>query len=278
MPSLARPASLDEALGALRAEPAARPVAGGVGLLLRAAFGESLPDHVVAVGRLPELRSIEPERDGVRIGAAVTLAELARSQIVRVRAPLLAAAAEAAANPGVRTTATLGGNLLDRPGASDLVATALALDAEVVSADERAEATHTLRSLLETRAANADHPPRLLLVAIVVPRADRWGFERLTTRGAGDRPAATVAMSFSGSGERSTVAAWATWIADRPVPLVKAGRAVLDGAPDAALRAAVDEDLDGLAMADDLRATAAYRRRVLPVLVRRAFEAARARG
>jgi CO/xanthine dehydrogenase FAD-binding subunit len=276
--SLARPASLDEALDALRAAPDARPIAGGVGLLLRAALGEPLPDRAVAVGALPELRSIEPAGDGIRVGAAVTLAELARSALVRERAPLLAEAASAAANPGVRTTATLGGNLLDRPGGSDLVAAALALDARAVWAGRRTTPdAEPLRSLLDRVPGGSFGHGRQLLVAIVVSAAGPWGFERLTTRGAGDRPAAAIAVTVSGAFERSTVAAWATWIADQPVSFTRSARVVFDGASDAVTRAAVEDDLAAIRLADDVRASAGYRRRVLPVLLGRAVAAARNR-
>ncbi|HEU4674240.1 MAG TPA: FAD binding domain-containing protein [Candidatus Limnocylindrales bacterium] len=273
MPSLALPASLDEALDALLADADARPMAGGVGLLLRAAFGERLPERVVAVGRLPELRTIEAAGDGIRVGAAVTLAELARSPLVRERFPILAAAAGMAANPGVRTTATIGGNLLDRPGGSDLVAAALALAAEAIWAGPGAGPTRSpLRASLEP--ATDDARPRLLVAIVVEAAPDGWGFERLTTRGTSDRAAATVAVTTAAAGGEPAVAAWATSIAERPIRLARSARAVLDEASDEALRRAVDDDLGAIPLADDLRASGAYRRRVLPVLLRRAVAAA----
>jgi len=274
--ALARPGTLEEALAALAADADARPIAGGVGLLLRTRFGEPLPERVVAIGRLAELRAVEPTaHGGVSIGAATTLGELARSTLARERVPLLAAASEAAANPGIRTTGTLGGNLLDRPGASDLAAASLALGGQAVWARTSGQLVRTSLTALLAPAPGDDPPGPGVLVALVFDApAPGSGFERLTTRGRGDRPAMTVAAAMPGpGGERVT--AWATSIADRPVPLPRAAPAALDGASPDIVGAALEHDLAGVSLVDDARATAAYRRRVLPVLLARAVAAAR---
>jgi xanthine dehydrogenase YagS FAD-binding subunit len=88
--------------------------AGGSDLLDRMKERLTTPDAVVALNEIasPFLNTIEPTDDGgLRIGALVTLAEIAESNVIRKRYPALAKAAGHAASPQVRHRATLGGNL-----------------------------------------------------------------------------------------------------------------------------------------------------------------------
>jgi xanthine dehydrogenase YagS FAD-binding subunit len=73
------------------------------------------PKRVVSLLGLKELAGIEERDGGLRIGAGVTLTQLAEHERVRARFPGLAQAAEEAATPQVRNRATVGGNLLQRP-------------------------------------------------------------------------------------------------------------------------------------------------------------------
>jgi xanthine dehydrogenase YagS FAD-binding subunit len=68
---------------------------------------------VVDLSRMPELREIERTREGgLRIGALVTVAELATDERVIIGYPGLAQAAAGLATPQIRARATVGGNLL----------------------------------------------------------------------------------------------------------------------------------------------------------------------
>ena len=95
---------LDKCTGTLRA--------GGTDLTERRKRGLH-HGAVVDLSRLPELREIERTRDGgLRIGALVTVAELAADERVRLGYPGLAEAAGGLATPQIRARATVGGNLL----------------------------------------------------------------------------------------------------------------------------------------------------------------------
>lgn len=108
------PATLAGALAEL-ARPGALAKAGGVDVLDRLAERLDRPSRLVNLRRLPGLDGIA-ERDGeVVLGPLVTLARLADDPLVRGRLPALADAALRAATPNVRSQATLGGNLLQRP-------------------------------------------------------------------------------------------------------------------------------------------------------------------
>lgn len=285
MTRIDHPTSLEDALRRL-AEPEARPIAGGVAVLLRRRLGGSVADRYVAVGRLEILREItvEAATGAVIVGAAVTLAEVASSPVVQERVPGLAAAARAAASPAIRTIATLAGNVVDAPAGSDLVAAATALDA---SLDVRS--VDGARQIVLRSFAHGPGPifgPGELVVALRVPNAtaDGWSLQRLRTQGAGDRPAVTVAVQLRAAhGSVAVLQGAATFVGDRPMDLVElAGAAVGASVTDvvaghhdarieqAALTAVDRARDDGLALIDDGRGSAEYRRAVLAVLARRA--------
>ncbi|HET8961320.1 FAD binding domain-containing protein, partial [Nocardioides sp.] len=105
----ARPADLAEALALIEERPDATVIAGctdwGVEVNLR---GERAT-YVVAVDRLPELRSFDLGEQGLEIGAGLTLSEV--ETLLAGRVPILAEVFPQFASRLIRNTATIGGNL-----------------------------------------------------------------------------------------------------------------------------------------------------------------------
>lgn len=90
--------------------------AGGTDLLSLMKDDIAHPRRLVDVKAVPELNGITfTAARGLRIGALVTLAELAEDVRVRQHYPMLAATADEAASPQIRNRATLGGNMCQRP-------------------------------------------------------------------------------------------------------------------------------------------------------------------
>ncbi|MFQ5749402.1 MAG: FAD binding domain-containing protein [Planctomycetota bacterium] len=108
------PATLKEAVR-FGARPAAGLKAGGVDLLDRMKEGIERPALVVGLHGVLDGEVRFDEREGVRIGAGIRLADLARHPDIGKALPSLARAAGETATPQVREMATLGGNLLQRP-------------------------------------------------------------------------------------------------------------------------------------------------------------------
>src|SRR5258706_5886745 len=91
-----------------------RFVAGGTTLLDLMKLNVERPLHVVDINHLP-LDKIEPLPDGgLRIGATVRNADLARDPIVQRNYAVLSQALLAGASAQLRNMATTGGNLLQR--------------------------------------------------------------------------------------------------------------------------------------------------------------------
>ncbi|HEY1317889.1 MAG TPA: FAD binding domain-containing protein [Gaiella sp.] len=108
MSTYARPASLDEAL-ALLSEDGGAPFGGGTDLAGQVDRGIRSPTVLVDL-RGAGLGTIEEVDDGLRVGATVTLAELAASPLVAAYTAV-GRAASLAASPLLRNVGTVGGNL-----------------------------------------------------------------------------------------------------------------------------------------------------------------------
>lgn len=109
---LFRPASLDDAQELLGDHDDAWIIAGGKDSLDWFKHRVKMPSVVVDIGAIPELYGIREEDDGgLYIGAMTTLTEVAESEAVRSRFPMLADAAGKVASPQIRNTGTIGGNV-----------------------------------------------------------------------------------------------------------------------------------------------------------------------
>jgi xanthine dehydrogenase YagS FAD-binding subunit len=113
--SYARAKSVEDAVFQL-ASTGARVHAGGTDLLGCLRDRVLAADKVVSISGIDALRGIATTADGsLRIGALVTLAEIARHNEIAARYLTLAEAAGAAASPQLRNQGTLGGNLCQKP-------------------------------------------------------------------------------------------------------------------------------------------------------------------
>ncbi|MFH6781243.1 MULTISPECIES: FAD binding domain-containing protein [Methylobacterium] len=108
-----RAGTVQEAVQALAADPAARFIAGGTNLVDLMKYNVERPGRLVDITRLP-LDEIVQHEGGLRLGALVPNATVAGDPLVNERYPLLASALLAGASPQLRNAATTGGNLLQR--------------------------------------------------------------------------------------------------------------------------------------------------------------------
>lgn len=108
----ANPTTVDEASSILKKENAAL-LAGGTDLVgeLKADLRPVSPDKVVSMKNIEGLDYIREEAGKLRIGAMTQLDDIADSPILKDGWAALAKAAYSVASPGIRSTATLGGNL-----------------------------------------------------------------------------------------------------------------------------------------------------------------------
>jgi len=179
-----RAQSLDEAVALLN-EPGvySRVLAGGTDLVNQFRKGEVLCDRVVDVAHIPELRAIE-DGNPIRVGAAVTHAEIADSPLLEERAPILVRACRQLGSPQIRNVATIGGNVVNAAACADTLPVLVCLEARavVVSKDgvERVPVAGLVTGVYQTRL-----PPGGLIQAFefeAPPPGSRMSFQRIGRR------------------------------------------------------------------------------------------------
>jgi xanthine dehydrogenase YagS FAD-binding subunit len=112
----ANPATLQEALGLLGAKWGQSDVlAGGTDLLSLMKDHLHEPKRLVNIKNIKELEGVSKTADGLRIGALVTLDELAKNADVKASFKSLADAAAGVPSPQMRHMGTVGGDLCQRP-------------------------------------------------------------------------------------------------------------------------------------------------------------------
>ena len=106
------PVSVSEAVLILDGEERqAMPLAGGTDLLPNMKRRQQVPKTLMSLNRIAELRQARVNDSGSRLGACLTLSEIAADPRFRNGMGALAQAASFVATPQIRNMATLGGNL-----------------------------------------------------------------------------------------------------------------------------------------------------------------------
>lgn len=271
-----RATSVEEALAA--AGDGAAFVAGGTNLVPDVLFGRKKIARAVDISRLDELRFIEEADGKIRIGALATVTDLLDSGLMRDAAPPLYESALEFAGPLVRNRASVAGNLMDASPAADLAPPLLAQDAVVELASAEGERTLPLSEFFLDYRKTAVRPEELMTAIVIDPLGteDRCAYYKLQLRRA--MAIAVVGVAVVLRMEESVCAEAAIGMgAVAAVPYrAHAAEAHLRGQEigEAEIEAAAAAAADGAQPIDDVRASAAYRRKMCGVLVRRLLKKA----
>src|ERR1700735_593656 len=113
--SIYRPTTVDEAIQILSLHGTEAGVyAGGTDLLIRLKSRlKQAPTYLVDIKKIDNLRYIKEDvQGGVQIGAATKIAEVANSELIKKKYPMLVQAANMISSPELRNASTIGGDLL----------------------------------------------------------------------------------------------------------------------------------------------------------------------
>jgi len=256
-----RALSVDEALDlAAQDGDEAKFLAGGHSLLPLMKLRLAVPEVLIDIGRLGELRYVRDDDGHIVVGALTSHDELAQSE-------LLAHAASQVGDPQVRHRGTIGGSLVHADPAADLPAVILALDATLVargpSGSREIGAGQFFQGLFETVLE-----PGELLTEIRIPRpqaAGRWSFQKFTKR--------AIDWAIVGVAVQDDRVALVN-MGQTPLRAGRVEQALAEGAGprDAAAHAA-----EGSRPPEDINADRRYREHLARVLVARALEESRSR-
>ncbi len=269
------PRSVDEAV-ALMSERGGELhiLAGGTDLLLGMREGTIAPRAVMSLKKLEQFRTIDHSKDsGLRLGAMVTLRQIARSTQIRDHYPCLAEAALLMASEQIRSLATIGGNLCNAAPSADMAPPLIALDAIVRLIGPKGERRLPLEEFFLGPGSTALELGELLAEIEVPPSERMTRYMRLTPRAHMDIAVVGVAAGIQ-LDDSNVRAARIVLGAVAPVPLrVRPAEEALIGKPltEAAIEAASSIAAEECSPISDVRGSEWYRRRMVGVLVRRAL-------
>ncbi|HEY2081125.1 MAG TPA: xanthine dehydrogenase family protein subunit M [Streptosporangiaceae bacterium] len=272
-----QPGSWAEAL-AIQAElPAAVPLAGGTDLMVELNFGARRPPALLDLSRISELRHWDIEGNQVRLGAGITYSQVITE--LRGKLPGLALAARTVGSPQIRNRGTVGGNLGTASPAGDAHPPLLAAGAEVEIASVTRTRSLPIDQFFTGPKHNALQPGELIAAVRIPLPSGPEQFSKVGTRNA--MVIAVAAFSLALRPDRQEVGTGIGSAGPTPRRARQAEKFLAAALAEAGLwesRArlpdAIGAEFGDLVAAaadpiDDVRGTAAYRRRGLSVMARR---------
>jgi CO/xanthine dehydrogenase FAD-binding subunit len=262
------PHAVEEAVELLAKGDGRRVLAGGQSLVQLMKFRVARPSALVDINGLPGLGAIE-RRDGeLHIGALVRQQTLLEDRLIADQCPLLREAARFVGYQETRRRGTMAGSLAFAAPWAELTAAAVALDASVDIRSARAERAVRARDFFRAPHGTALEPDELIVRIRVPLTAAGWGasFHEVSVRHRDYAQLAAAAL-VAPDGRAELVL-----LCLAPTPYrVDASAAIED-------EGALEDLLSGIDPPGDVEASADYRRRVAPVLARRALREATARA
>ena len=278
-----RPDSLEEALQLLAEHgDEAKVLAGGQSLIPVMKLRLAAPAHLIDIGRLG-MDSIAESDGRLVIGALTRHRDLERSDLLKDRYPVMAAAAPLISDPIVRNLGTIGGSLCHADPAGDWGSVMLALQASVVLRSGRGERELPISEFLEDTFTTALEPDEILTeVRVPEPSGSSGGTYLKMERKVGDfaTVAAAVHLSLSdGTIERAGIGL--TAVGSKNLQPTDAEASLAGAEPtEAAFAEAGRLAAEASSPVTDVRGSAEYKRHIVDVYVRRglatALEKARA--
>jgi CO/xanthine dehydrogenase FAD-binding subunit len=274
-------ASIDEALIALAG--GARPVAGGTDLVVGARSGKStLPESLVAIHCIAELRGVTVSADGLRLGALASHEAICENSDVRAWYSALADACAIVGSHATRAQGTVGGNLMNASPAMETGGPLICLGATVTLRSATGERTIDVADLFTGPGGTVAEPGELLTFIDVPAPAAGTGSAYLRLEYRRQMEIAVVGASAlvtvdGGKVTDARIAMTALSPTIRRVPEAEAALVDSDGGA-AAIEAAGGAVAAAASPISDVRGSADYRRAMAAVISGRAIERALARA
>jgi CO/xanthine dehydrogenase FAD-binding subunit len=269
--------SVDDAIAALAA--GARPVAGGSDLVVGARHGKApLPDDLVAIDRLDELKCVDITEAGVCIGALVNHHTIESHPVLSTMYAALADGSALVGSPSTRNVGTLGGNVMNGSPAMDTGSPLVVLGAEIELQSVRGSRRVPVAALWTgpgRTSAAADE----LCVAVHLPTpaaGSNSAYLRLEYRRAMEIAVvgAAASVTLAADGSVNTVRVALTAVAPTIIEITGLGGGSVADVAAAAAEAAAQQARP----ISDVRASDRYRRHTVGVMASRAVQAAARRA
>ena len=255
-------------------------MAGGTDLLVRIRLRMAFPQRIVSLKRISGLDAIVfDKKKGLTIGATALLADVAAHPQIRRYYPTVAQAAGGTANVQVRNMGTVVGNLCNASPSADNAPTLLAMGASVNIAGPEGGRSLPLDQFFQGPGITALEKGEIVTSVFVPlpPAGNGTAYLSLSQRGKLDCSAVGVGTMVVVKNDRCVDARLVVG-ACAPVPMrtPKAEKQLIGKKmTDTLIRSAAKTASQETAPIDDLRASAAYRWKMVTVLTIRALIDAR---
>ena len=268
------PKTLNEAISLLASREDAKLLAGGHSLLPAMKLRLASPALLIDLGRIGGLDYIRDSGDTIAIGALITHAAVAASQLLRTSSPLLAQAAENIGDIQVRNRGTLGGSLAQAHPSADYPAAILTLDAQIAVTSKSGERIIPARSFF-TGMFNTALRPDEIITEIRVPKTAGAGtvYKKFAHPASGYAVVGVAVVVRGSTSKIDDVAVGITGVAEIAYRATAAEDA-LRGKPATAIADAAKHAADNIDALGDNYASADYRRHLAQVYTRRALQEA----
>jgi aerobic carbon-monoxide dehydrogenase medium subunit len=240
----AAPKTIAEASALLGSNGAATAaIAGGQSLLPMLNLRVALPDLLVDIGRLQELKEVAATPSNVRIGALTTHAAIEDGKLPEAFGGLMQKVASTISYRAVRNHGTIGGSVALADPAADWPGCLMALGARVRISGLKGTRSQPVSDFVEGQYATSLASDEIIL-GFDVPRPDatlRWGFFKVVRKSGAFANSIAFAVAHGRGGPTSVVLAAA---ADRPCLLPKVAERIQAGdKSEDALRCAIANDV-----------------------------------
>jgi xanthine dehydrogenase small subunit len=259
--TLLEPKSLKEALVLLRDEGPLVPLAGCTDVYVAMNFGTSKDTRFLNLWPLDELRKIEVRDGFLSIGALATYTQMIRSPLVRKRVPILAAASREIGGLQIQNRGTLGGNVANASPAGDTLPVLAAAEAVLVLKSAGQTRRVPFNSFYTGYRKTVKRPDEIIAAVEIPSVPGRQWFRKVGTRAA-QAISKVVMAAVRAPRPRIALGSVAPTVIRLPETeaLLAAGGSIADA------RETLAREIQPI---DDLRSTAAYRRRVSGNLLER---------
>lgn len=275
-----RAASIDEAIKKLQeTRGSGKLVAGGHSLVPLMKLRLSEPGVLIDIARIPGLSGVR-ERDGkIEIGAATVHHDVATSDLILKKCPVLADAAAAIGDPQVRNRGTLGGSLAHSDPAADYPAVMLAVEAEIQLKGPKGSRTVNANVFFQDL-FTVDMAPNEIIVGVQLAPVKAAAYAKLRQRASHYAIVGVAAALEVKKGVINSARLGLTGAGSHATRMTNVEQA-LAGQPLSAKTLESAARLAGEGMKDvnaDIHASEEYRRAMIPVFTLRALKGAMARA
>jgi aerobic carbon-monoxide dehydrogenase medium subunit len=277
-----RPTSVKEAVRLLaQFGDDGRALAGGHSIIPMMKLRLATPANLIDLAGIADLKGARTDGSDIVIGAMTTQHELAGSDLLSSKIPILRETSLQIADPQVRYVGTLGGNVANGDPGNDMPAVMMCLNATYHVVGKNGERRVAARQFYQGAYFTALEPGDVLTaIRIPVPAAGHgYAYEKLK-RKIGDyaTAAASIVLTMTG-GRVGTCSIGLTNVGETPLWAEEAAKILTGSALDpATVKKAVAAAEAITAPASDARGPAQYRTKMAGVMLTRALARARSRA